>query len=125
MRRSEVVANTARQFKEAGYKVNLCVSCAPPEFTAHSISLPDMLVSLQTHGEVVGLLTFVVTTKLVMVCLAPNLRRSAYHNDDVDRMRLYSMFGTEVLAVQRGDNGQWTIQKMPSEVVEGERQAIQ
>lgn len=43
----------------------------------------------------------------------------AYENTDIDRIRLYALFGMELIAdYQRNESGQWTIQEKPSELIE-------
>lgn len=114
MRRSEVVANTARNFKQAGFKVELMCISAPPEFTA--INLFSRYASeVELTGS--GRLADFDSHNQACTGLLKTLD-DAYQNKDIDRIRLYAIFGTELIAdYNRGKSGQWNIQEKPSELV--------
>lgn len=114
MRRSEVVENTAHQFKEAGFKVELMCISAPPEFTA--INLFSRYASeVQLTGN--GRLADFESHNQACTGLLNTLDK-AYLNKDIDRIRVYEIFGTSLIAdYHREENGQWSIQEKPSEIV--------
>lgn len=114
MRRSEVVANTARNFKQAGFKVELMCISAPPEFTA--INLFSRYASeVELTGS--GRLADFDSHNQACTGLLKSLD-DAYQNKDIDRIRLYAIFGIELIAdYKRGKSGQWNIQEKPSDIV--------
>lgn len=92
---------------------------APPEFTAinlfsryageGSLTGSGRLANFNSHNQAcIGLLKTL---------------DDAYQNKDIDRIRLYAIFGTELIAdYNREKSGQWNIQEKPSEIVAKSRE---
>lgn len=118
MRRSEVVANTARKFKDAGFRVELMCIAAPPEFTAVNlfsryagevkVSGAGRLADFDSHNQACeGLLKTL---------------DDAYKNTDIDRIRIYEIFGLKLVAdYQRNTIKDWNISVHPSDIVQKSR----
>lgn len=118
MRRGEVVANTAKQFNRLVLRWSLCIS-APPEFTAINL-FSRYAGEVQLTGS--GRLANFNSHNQACIGLLKTLD-DAYQNKDIDRIRLYAIFGTELIAdYNREKSGQWNIQEKPSEIVAKSRE---
>lgn len=53
----------------------------------------------------------------------PRTLDDAYEDKDIDRIRLYSIFGIDLIADYKRVNGQWSINEKPSEMIETSRNA--
>lgn len=115
MRRSEVVADTTRKFKRAGFEVELMCISAPPELTAVNLfSRYASEVQLMDSGRLADFESHNQACNGILKTLD-----DAYENTDIDRIRLYALFGMELIAdYQRNEDGHWTIQEKPSELIE-------
>lgn len=119
MRRSDVVANTAKQFKKAGYKVELICISAPYELTAINL-FSRFAGEVQSIGN--GRLADFESHR--QACLGiPKTLDDAYEDKDIDRIRLYSIFGIDPIADYKRVNGEWSINEKPSEIIETSRNA--
>ncbi len=119
MRRSDVVANTAKQFKKAGYRVELICISAPYELTA-----------INLFSRFAGEVQFIGNGRLAdfeshrQACIGiPKTLDDAYEDQDIDRIRLYSIFGIDLIADYKRVNGEWSINEKPSEMIETSRNA--
>ena len=119
MRRSEVVANTAKQFKKAGYKVELICISAPYEFTAINL-FSRFAGEVQSLGN--GRLADFESHHQACIGI-PKTLDDAYEDTNIDRIRLYSIFGIDLIADYKRVNGQWSIKEKPSEIIAASRNA--
>lgn len=119
MRRSEVVANTAKQFKQAGYKVELICISAPYELTAINL-FSRFAGEVQSIGN--GRLADFESHRQACIGI-PKTLDDAYEDKDIDRIRLYSIFGIDLIADYKRANGEWSINEKPSEIIETSRNA--
>lgn len=119
MRRSEVVANTAKQFKKAGYKVELICISAPYEFTAINL-FSRFAGEVQSIGN--GRLADFESHHQACIGI-PKTLDDAYEDKNIDRIRLYSIFGIDLIADYKRVNGEWSINVKPSEIIETSRNA--
>lgn len=53
----------------------------------------------------------------------PKTLDDAYEDKDIDRIRLYSIFGIDLVADYKRVNGEWSINEKPSEIIETSRNA--
>ena len=53
----------------------------------------------------------------------PKTLDDAYEDKDIDRIRLYSIFGIDLIADYKRVNGEWSINEKPSEMIETSRNA--
>ena len=53
----------------------------------------------------------------------PRTLDDAYEDKDIDRIRLYSIFGIDLIADYKRVNGEWSINEKPSEMIETSRNA--
>lgn len=51
----------------------------------------------------------------------PKTLDDAYEDKDIDRIRLYSIFGIDLVADYKRVNGEWSINEKPSEIIETSR----
>lgn len=113
MRRSEVVANTAQKFKEADYKVELLCIAAPPEFTAVNLfSRYAGEVELYGSGRLADLNSHDQACSGLLQTLD-----DAYDNKMIDRIRIYEIFGSKLVADYHRNNSNWSITAKPSSIV--------
>lgn len=119
MRRSDVVADTAKQFKKAGYKVELICISAPYEFTAINL-FSRFAGEVQSLGN--GRLADFESHHQACIGI-PKTLDDAYENNNIDRIRLYSIFGIDLVADYKRVNGQWPIKEKPSDIIAASRNA--
>lgn len=119
MRRSEVVANTAKQFKKAGYRVELICISAPYEFTAINL-FSRFAGEVQSLGN--GRLADFESHRQACIGI-PKTLDDAYEDKNIDRIRLYSIFGIDLIADYKRVNGEWSIKEKPSDIIVASRSA--
>lgn len=119
MRRSEVVADTAKQFKKAGYKVELICISAPYEFTAINL-FSRFAGEVQSLGN--GRLADFESHHQACIGI-PKTLDDAYEDKNIDRIRLYSIFGIDLIADYKRVNGEWSINIKPSDIIVASRNA--
>lgn len=119
MRRSEVVADTAKQFKKAGYKVELICISAPYEFTAINL-FSRFAGEVQSLGN--GRLADFESHHQACIGI-PKTLDDAYEDKNIDRIRLYSIFGIDLIADYKRVNGEWSINVKPSDIIVASRNA--
>jgi len=119
MRRSEVIANTAKKFKSSGYKVELLCISAPYELTAINL-FSRFAGEVQSIGN--GRLADFESHRQACIGI-PKTLDDAYEDKDIDRIRLYSIFGIDLIADYKRVNGEWSINEKPSEIIETSRNA--
>ena len=119
MRRGEVVADTAKQFKKAGYKVELICISAPYEFTAINL-FSRFAGEVQSLGN--GRLADFESHHQACIGI-PKTLDDAYEDKNIDRIRLYSIFGIDLIADYKRVNGDWSINVKPSDIIVASRNA--
>lgn len=119
MRRSEVIANTAKKFKSSGYKVELLCISAPSEATAINLfSRYADEVAVMGSGRLADFESH------HQACIGiPKTLDDAYEDKNIDRIRLYSIFGIDLIADYKRVNGEWSINVKPSDIIVASRNA--
>lgn len=115
MRRPEIVLQTAKMFRDAGYQVEAHTIAAPQEFSSINIfhrfhketleGKPGRLADINSHNQaVIGI---------------PNTLNELYLHKAVDKIAIYSMFGKTTEAIYSlNSSNHWTgTTILPSEVV--------